>query len=155
MPMFVDSGVLLRAVHRSDPYYLEVRGAIRLLLRTAEPVFTGLQQLAEFWNVCTRPPGMRGGFNLPLEEAARRLRRIERGVIVLTETPLTPGIWKALVQQHGVQGVQVHDARTVALMLTHSLTDLLTLNKADFVRYGSDGIRPATPTEFLASGVTR
>lgn len=155
MPVFVDSGILLRAVHRTDPNYAEVRGAIRLLLKSADPIFTGLQQLAEFWNVCTRPPGARGGFSLPLEEAARRLRRIERGVRILTETPLTPEIWKTLVQRHGVQGVQVHDTRTAALMLTHSLTNLLTLNKADFVRYAPDGLRPTTPTELLASGVMR
>jgi len=155
MPVFVDSGILLRAVHCTDPHYAEVRGAIRLLLKREEPIFTGLQQLAEFWNVCTRPPGARGGFNLPLEEAARRLRRIERGFRILTETPLTPEIWKTLVQRHGVQGVQVHDTRTVALMLTHSLAELLTLNKADFVRYAPDGLRPTTPTELLASGVMR
>jgi len=155
MPVFVDSGILLRAVHRTDPHYAEVRGAIRLLLKRAEPILTGLQQLAEFWNVCTRPPGARGGFNLPLEEAARRLRRIERGFRIQTESPLTPEIWKALVQRHGVQGVQVHDTRTVALMLTHSLTELLTLNKADFVRYAPDGLRPTTPAELLASGVMR
>ena len=40
-------------------------------------------------------------------------------------------------------------------MLTHSLTDLLTLNKGDFVRYAPDGLRPITPTELLASGVMR
>jgi len=151
MPVFVDSGILLRAVHRADSHYAEVRAAIRLLLKRGDPVFTGLQQLAEFWNVCTRPTGARGGFNLPLEEAARRLRRIERGLRLLTETPLTPEIWKTLVQLHGIKGVQVHDARTAALMLTHSLTDLLTLNKADFVRYQSDGLAARTPSELVAS----
>ncbi len=155
MPVFVDSGILLRALHQTDPQYAEVRGAIRLLLKKGEPIFTGLQQLAEFWNVCTRPPGVRGGFNLPLDEAARRLRRIERGVRILTETPLTPEIWKTVVQKHNVRGVQVHDARMVALMITHSLTDLLTLNKADFVRYTGDGLAPTTPAELLAAGATR
>lgn len=155
MTVFLDSGILLRAVHRADPHYAEVRAAVRLLVKRNEPVFTGLQQYAEFWNVCTRPTGARGGFDLPLEEAARRLRRIERGVRVLTESPLTPEIWKTLVQRHGVKGVQVHDARTAALMLTHSLTDLLTLNKSDFLRYESDGLIARTPAELIASGTAR
>ena len=155
MPVFVDSGILLRAVHRTDTHYAEFRGAIHLLLKKTEPIFTGLQQLAEFCNVCTRPPDVRGGSDLSFEEAARRRRRIERGVRILTETPRTPEIWKTLVQRHGVRGVQVHDARTVALMFTHSLTDLLTLNQADFVRYKPDGLAPTTPTKLLASGVTR
>lgn len=151
MAVFVDTGILLRALHRGDPFYSEVRGAVRHLLDEKTAVFTGLQQFAEFWNVSTRPPGERGGFNLPPDEAARRLRRIERGVKVLTETPLTPEIWKGLIQKHAVRGVQVHDARAVALMLTHAITRLLTLNKADFTRYQSDGIDTITPAELLAT----
>ena len=150
MAVFVDSGILLRAMHRGDPFYAEVRGAVRQLLSDKTPVFTGLQQFAEFWNVSTRPPGERGGFNLPLDETARRLRRIERGVRVLTETPLTPEIWKSLVQKYSVRGVQVHDARSVALMLTHSLARLVTLNKADFARFEPEGIIAVTPAELLA-----
>jgi predicted nucleic acid-binding protein len=151
MAVFIDSGILLRAMHRTDPYYGEVRGAVRLLLSGKTPIFTGLQQFAEFWNVSTRPPGERGGFNLSLDETARRLRRIERGVRILTETPLTPEIWKSLVQKYAVRGVQVHDARSVALMLTHSLAQLVTLNKADFARYQSEGIAAVTPAEVLAA----
>ena len=151
MPVFVDSGILLRALHRSDPFYPEVRSAIRALIGQRTPIFTGLQQYAEFWNVSTRPPGERGGFDLSVDEASRRLRRIERGVRVLTETPVTPEIWKSLVHKHAVRGVQVHDARTAALMLTHSLGELLTLNKSDFTRYETDGIKPMTPAEFAES----
>ncbi|MEK6677048.1 MAG: PIN domain nuclease [Planctomycetota bacterium] len=151
MSAFIDTGILLRAVHHADPFYPEVRAAVRQLISTRIPIFTGLQHFAEFWNVCTRPPSQRGGFNLSIEETERRLRRIERGVRLLTDTPLTPEIWKSLVHKHAVRGVQVHDARTVALMLTHSLTELVTLNKADFIRYRSDGITPITPAELLAS----
>jgi len=152
MACFLDSGVLLRTVHRSDPRYVEVRAAVREVLRQKTPLLTGLQHLAEFWNVTTRPPGERGGFSLPLAEAAGKLRRICRGVKVITEMPPTPDIWKTLIQKHGVKGVQVHDARTVALMLTHSITNLLTLNKADFIRYQGEGIIAITPAEFLATG---
>jgi hypothetical protein len=35
-------------------------------------------------------------------------------------------------------------------MLTYSLTELLTLNKQDFVRYRDEGIVAVTPAEFLA-----
>lgn len=35
--------------------------------------------------------------------------------------------------------------------LTHSLTELLTFNKADFTRYESEGSKPATPAEFAAT----
>jgi len=47
MPVFVDSGILLRALHRSDPFYAEVRSTIRGLISQRTPIFTGLQQYAE------------------------------------------------------------------------------------------------------------
>lgn len=151
MAVFVDSGILLRAIHRTDPFYTDVRAAARELFKRDMPLFTGLQHLAEFWNVSTRPPGERGGFNLPLDEATKRLERVRRGVKVITETPLTPDIWTTLVRKHGVKGVHVHDARTVALMLTHSLSELLTLNKQDFARYRDEGIVALTPAELLTT----
>lgn len=151
MSVFLDSGILLRVLHRADPRHFEVRKAIVQLVSQGSTLFTGLQQFAEFWNVSSRPPGLRGGFNLPLDEVANRLRRIERGVKDLAETPATPEIWKSLVQKHAVRGVQVHDARTAAMMLTHSVRRLLTLNKADFVRYESEGLIPMFPSELSDS----
>lgn len=105
MAFFLDSGILLRAVHRSDPRYTEVRSAVRGLLKHNTPIFTGLQHLAEFWNVTTRPPGERGGFNLPLDEAARKLTQICRGVRIIIEMPGTPDIWKTFIDKCGVKGV--------------------------------------------------
>lgn len=151
MPVFLDTGVLLRAVHRADPFYHDVRLAVRSLIQDDSPLLTGLQQFAEFWNISTRPAGERGGFALSVEEAARRLQRIERGVKLLTELPRTPDVWKELVQKYHVRGVQVHDARIVALMITHSVSRLLTLNKADFHRYEPEGIVPVTPADVVAS----
>jgi hypothetical protein len=50
-----------------------------------------------------------------------------------------------------VLGVKAHDARIVALMITHGLTHALTLNKTDFARYpevvavAPDDVVPVTP----------
>jgi hypothetical protein len=46
-------------------------------------------------------------------------------------------------------GVQVHDARLVALMEVHGVTHLLTLNAADFARY--PGVTALTPAAVIAS----
>jgi hypothetical protein len=35
--------------------------------------------------------------------------------------------WKQLLVTHGVMGVQVHDARLVALMKVHGISHVLTL----------------------------
>lgn len=154
MPVYVETGVLLRVFHRPDPAHESIKAAAAALLRNGVTIFTGLQQRAEFWNVTTRPPGERGGFNLPVSQAARRLRFIQRSARVLTDTPATPQVWETLVEKHEVKGVKVHDARTVALMLTYSITDLLTLDCGDFKRYEANGVRILTPADVLAQYFT-
>jgi predicted nucleic acid-binding protein len=143
MIVLADSGILLRLVHRTDPFHQDVRTAVRTLKQRGDELVTSPQNLAEFWNVCTRPVTARGGFGYSLADTEKKLRVVERIVGLLPETPSGYSIWKKLVVQHGVKGVQVHDARVVALLTAHGLTHLLTLNPADFLRY--QGITVLTP----------
>ncbi len=46
---------------------------------------------------------------------------------------------------YGVSGVQVHDARLVAAMISHGATHILTFNTADFARYAPEGIMAVDP----------
>jgi len=64
---------------------------------------------------------------------------------VLVELAATYSIWRSLVVAHSVMGKQVHDARLVALMQSHGITHILTLNGADFARY--PGITIVDPTK--------
>ena len=145
MRYLLDTGILLRLVNRADPLFPSVRNAARTLRARGHTFCTATQNAAEFWNVCTRPGTVRGGLGLSLDEAARRLRIIERGVTVLSETDTTYQTWKALIVSHSVHGVQVHDARLAALMASYVLTHLLTLNKAEFSRYSF--LQPLTPAD--------
>src|SRR5262245_3682801 len=147
--MFVlaDTGILLRLVNRTDPLHPTVRASIRTLRTHAHSLVTASQNVSEFWNVCTRPASARGGYGLSVAETGKRLRRIERRATVLPDTPAAYPIWKQLVVTHGVMGVQVHDARLVALMTIQSVTHVLTLNAADFARYS--GITAVSPVEIL------
>jgi predicted nucleic acid-binding protein len=43
--------------------------------------------------------------------------------------------WRELISAHDVRGVQVHDAKLAAAMLTHDVFHILTFNGADFARY--------------------
>jgi predicted nucleic acid-binding protein len=135
MHFLLDTGILLRLLDRSDPYHAHIRLALkRLRLRGDTPV-TSAQNIAEFWNVCTRPASARGGYGLSIAETERRVRLLERLFPVFTETPAAYPLWRNLVGAHGVQGVQVHDARLVGLMQAHGITHIVTLNGADFARY--------------------
>ena len=144
MLVLVDSGILLRLLERTDPQHGVIRGAVRAVRGRGDTLLTAPQNAAEFGNVCTRPATARGGFGLSIADADRRLRVIERLFRVVPESPSTYQIWRGLLVAHGVRGVQVHDARLVALMQVHGITHILTLNGSDFARY--PGIVPIDPT---------
>jgi predicted nucleic acid-binding protein len=147
MIVLLDSGILLRLVNRSDPEHATVRGALRVLKQRGHSLVTAPQNLAEFWNVCTRPASARGGYGLSLAETAQRFRLLERLFPVLSETPAAYPIWKQMLITHGVMGVQVHDARLAALMEAQGIGHLLTLNTADFSRFPK--IVAQSPSEVL------
>lgn len=150
MRYLLDTGVLLRLVHPTDPLHQEIVDALELLKSQGHTFYCGMQNVAEFWNVTTRPATSRGGFGLTPGEALRRLTVIERAVEVLTESPTSYAEWKHLVVFHSVLGVQVHDARLVALMKAEGVSHLLTMNPSDFKRFNS--VTAMTPGDTLASG---
>jgi predicted nucleic acid-binding protein len=142
-----DTGILLRLLDRADPRHAAIRQALRILRARGHELVTSPQNVAEFWNVCTRPAAARGGFDLTVPQTERRVRLLERLFRILPDSPAAYPLWKQLVVRHGVQGVQVHDARLVAWMQSHGITHLLTLNAADFARY--PGITAWTPEDLV------
>jgi predicted nucleic acid-binding protein len=149
MRYLLDTGILLRLLNREAILHSLIRQAIRKLKDEHHECVTALQNLCEFWNVCTRPETARGGLGLTFEETYRRLHTIERIAMVLPDLPSTLDRWKELVVQYKVQGVQVHDTRLVALMDAYQVSRLLTLNPSDFQRFTH--IAAVTPEDVLAS----
>jgi predicted nucleic acid-binding protein len=148
MLVLLDTGILLRLLDRADPQHADIRQALRALRTRGEDLVASPQNVAEFWNVCTRPATARGGFGLSVPETDHRVRLLERLFRVLPDSPAAYPLWRQLVVQHGVQGVQVHDARLVAWMQAYGITHLLTLNASDFTRYPS--ITAWTPQDVQA-----
>ena len=132
----LDTNVLLRLAHRSQPQHELIMTALRrLVARDVKLCFTP-QNLGEFWNASTRPLD-RNGFGLSPQEASEQIRSIERRVSLLPESERVYEIWKRLLLVHGVRGVQVHDAHLAAVLAVHDVTHLLTLNGKDFKRFPS------------------
>lgn len=69
-----DTNILLRFLLRNDPSYPAIRRAVSMLKSRGEPIVTTSQNMAEFWNVCTRPITVRGGLGLSVEATEMRLR---------------------------------------------------------------------------------
>src|ERR1043165_3799037 len=122
MQYVLDTGILLRLANRADAQHALVRAAVRGLREQGHSTVTTWQNMAEFWNVSTRPAAARGGLGLTVEETTRRLRILERIAPILPDVPTAFARWKELVARHRVMGVQAHDARLVALMNTQNVS---------------------------------
>ena len=133
-PWFIDTNILLRLASIRQAEHPDVRLAVDHLLTLGQDIFCAAQNVAEFWNVSTRPAD-KNGFGLTIPEVQRELARIERFLTILPETLEVFEEWKRLVLAHEVRGVQVHDARLAANMRVHGVRNLLTLNGRDFRRF--------------------
>lgn len=145
MPYLIDTNVFLRLVPDSDPDRALVLSALRKLRDQNEQIFYTTQVLAEFWAVCTRPATARGGYGLSPAKTERKARIIERFCGLITENLATHQEWRQLIVNLAVQGVVIHDARLVAVMKVHGITNILTFNKDDFKRFS--GIKALSPSE--------
>lgn len=129
-----DTNILLRVSHRNDPDYELIRSALHFLRASGATLCYTSQNLAEFWNVCTRPV-RQNGYGLSILETNRRAEFIEGAFRLLPDDPRIHAEWRRIVVAHAVMGVQVHDARLIAAMRVHAVDHLLTLDEQDFARY--------------------
>lgn len=132
----VDTNILLRLSQRGDPRHQVIDTALHELEKQRANLYFSMQNMAELWNVCTRPVA-RNGYGLSTAETSRHAAAIEHSMRFLPDDDRVYSIWRQLVVAHNVRGVQVHDARLVAIMLAHGVTHLLTMNQSDFARYAN------------------
>lgn len=142
MAVLVDTNVLIFSVQQGHVWHEESIAAIERLLTANEAVYVLPQNIAEFWNVCTRPTG-KNGLGLTPQETADRMKGLDAILSVLHDTPEVYTRWRRLLVDHAVKGIQVHDARIAAAMQVHGIARLLTYNPRDFSRYA--GITPVLP----------
>ena len=121
--------------------------AVAALLIAGEKVYVLPQNIAEFWNVCTRPANQ-NGFGWTVKKTVKEVAQIEIVLELKRDKPDIYGEWRKLVEMHSVKGVQVHDARIVAAMIVHRIDKILTFNATDFRRYTK--ITALTPSAVLA-----
>jgi predicted nucleic acid-binding protein len=143
----VDTNVLLRSAEPGHPMYADAVNATNTLLGRGEELYIAPQNLIEFWNVYTRPVD-RNGLGHTAAEAQAEVNRLKTLFLFLLDTPAIYQEWERLVVTYGVIGVNVHDARLVAVMLVHGLTHILTFNTTDFARYSE--ITAVHPTAVIA-----
>ncbi len=134
MRVLVDTNILLRSVQPNHPLSPQATGAVAKLIRQKDMVFFCPQNIAEFWNVATRPTD-RNGLGLSPDEVLQEISNIEKSLTLLPDVPAIYNAWKQIVTTHKVQGVKVHDARLIAIMSVYGVESLLAFNTADFERF--------------------
>jgi predicted nucleic acid-binding protein len=152
MRLLVDTGILIRALVPADRDHKVVTRCITLLREHGDELLTMPQNMAEFWNVCTRPLEARGGLGMSIEETAERLRILERIFRVTATPPAVDRTWRRLVAAYKVRGAKVHDVRLVASMIVSEIDGIVTLNEADFKRFPVTCWSPADVLNGLAFG---
>jgi predicted nucleic acid-binding protein len=146
----IDTNILLRLTRPQDSQHQLVKSALTARDQEGQEFYVSIQNMAEYWNVSTRPIE-RNGYGLPNAGIIEGVEEIERTMVLLPETIQVYPIWRQLVITHAVRGVQVHDARLVAIMLAYGLTRILTLNTGDFERFPE--IAPLHPSQVPAKSV--
>ena len=134
MRVLVDTNVLLRSVQKSHPACRIARRALVTMYRDGHELFLATQNVAEFWNVCTRPVDV-NGFGLSIQGADRYTAQLERFFDILPDSIPAFHLWRKLIVDHAVMGSKVHDARLVAVMGTSDIQRIVTFNVADFTRF--------------------
>jgi predicted nucleic acid-binding protein len=139
--ILLDTNILLRRAQPSHPSHARAIDSVARLLAVGEAVHFTLQNIAEFWNVATRP-AQHNGLGFPAAVALAEVEKIEAAFELLPDTPALYAEWRGLVLRHAVIGAKVHDARLVAAMNVHGVRRLLTFNAGDFTRYGIEVVQP-------------
>lgn len=140
----LDSNILIRWVQPNDPDYALVERALEHLAREGTAFCYTSQNLAEFWNACTRPID-RNGYGLTQAETDRRAKLFESKLRLLPDNLLVHQEWRQILVSQSVSGIQVHDAHLAAAMRVHGIARILTFNDHDFARYSFvEAIHPRT-----------
>jgi predicted nucleic acid-binding protein len=136
MAALVDTSVLGRLANLADVSHVVAQVAVAEMHRRGETLHLTPQNLIEFRNFATRPVSS-NGLGLSASAAKTLSDSFEASFPLLVETPAIFPAWQLLVDNLGVVGKQVHDARLVAVCHVYGITQLLTSNVSHFMRFQS------------------
>lgn len=141
MRVLLDTNIIIRAAQPNQPTWPEINQALTALVAHGCTLCVVPQNIYEFWVVATRPLAQNGFGMTPASAKSLvdgtlgklTLLRDERGIYDL---------WMSLVDQYAVEGKSAHDTRLVAAMQRHSINNLMTNNKSDFLRFPMTVLTP-------------
>lgn len=102
MRVLVDTNILLRSAQPNHPLCPQATHAVSKLLRQKDSVFFCAQNIAEFWNVATRPTSA-NGLGMSGKDVLVEINNIENLLTLLPDIPGVYAEWKRIVDHHDVQ----------------------------------------------------
>lgn len=134
MIILLDTNVLVRMANPEDRDHSVAIGAVRNLRIQKKLLRLVPQVLYEFWVVGTRNLAANGlGFSV--ENCDSLVGDFLNLFPLLEDQPGLFREWRKLVAEFSCQGKISHDARIVAAMNKHQVTQILTFNGGDFSRF--------------------
>lgn len=143
MSVALDTNILTRAAQPAHSSHNQTLDTLAVLKKQGEILCIFPQNLYEFWVVATRPASANGPA-MSIAQAEAELSSIKKLFNLLNDTPAMYAEWERLVLRYSVAGKNAHDARIVAAMVVHGITQLLTFIADDFKRFSD--IAVLTPT---------
>ncbi len=134
MSVLVDTNVLLRVAQVASVHHAAAKAALLLLAERGIELCLVPQVIYEFWVAATRPIE-NNGLGMDVGTAERSVLQLIQDYRLLKDERGIFDQWLLQVTTQAVRGKNAHDARLVAAMLRHGVSDLLTFNVPDFARF--------------------
>lgn len=134
MSVALDTNILTRAAQPAHPSHKETLDALAVLRKRGEDLCIVPQNLYEFWVVATRSAAA-NGLAMSIAQAEGELSSIKKLFNFLNDNQAVYAEWERLVSRYAVAGKNAHDARIVAAMVVHGITQILIFNADDFNRF--------------------
>ncbi len=147
MIVLLDTNIIGRLSQPAHDMHTVVAQASERLVQEGHALRVVPQVLYEFWAIATRSVS-ENGLGFSVDQAATEIDRIKAVFPPLRDERAILDPWESLVRKYEVRGKKTHDARLVAAMLRHGVTQLLTFNASDFKRFQE--IEVLEPMAYLA-----
>jgi len=131
--VFIDTHVLVAASAAGAPFHKEAILALDKVHASRHKAFISRQVLRELLVTLSRPQAWGGEVDKAL--LAAHAERLLKLYPVLEEDAGATALLLGFIRDGRAQGKQVHDAAIAAVMLSHGVKRLLTLNTAHFERF--------------------
>jgi predicted nucleic acid-binding protein len=131
--VMIDTNILLRYLIQDFPEYPKIKKVVDDLIYQGYQIWISRQIIREFSTVCTRPQNFMN--TLSSLQVTQHILTFPQMFKIADEDARVTQALVQLMQTIPLGGKQIHDANIVATMQVYYISNLVTLNIADFARF--------------------